>query len=341
MPPEQGAGSELQTGFSRGSADDLYRMRDEIEVHGAALLVVSSADHVHHIDVGGVLRAHRESGAEATVVTAEVTRAEAVHNVAVDVGADGRVLSARDKPEHPVNGTVATELFVLNREVVLAELEQLRRARHDRAGYVADGPSRSARSAETGGSDLADTHLGDLADSLLPALSERGTVLAVPVTGYWKDVGRPEAYLQAHRDLLRGQVDVFAVPGRPVLTAPDGGLPAAIRDGAVVRDSLLGHGATVRGQVERSVIGPGVVIQAGARVVDSVLFEGVLVEAGAAVHTAVLDEGVRIGRGATVGARPRATRLRGGDVTLLGKDAVVRRGTAVQAGGRMEPGSRT
>ncbi|MEE6288913.1 sugar phosphate nucleotidyltransferase [Georgenia sp. MJ173] len=321
MPPEEGAGSAVQSGFAAGSADDLDQMRDDIEQHGAELLVVCSADHVHNVDIARVLAAHREAGAEATMVTAEVGVTEAVHHVVVQTGADGRVTSTAEKPEHPNGGTVAAEIYVLDRRVLLGELERLRRRKHD-----------------TGADD---TGLGDIALHLLPALAARGSLLAQPISGYWKDVGRPEAYLQAHRDLLRGRIDVFSQPHRPVLSAPATGLPSDVRDGATVRDSLLAPGAVVHGEVERSVLGPGVVVQAGARVVDSVLFEGIVVESGATVHTAVLDRRVRVGRDSTVGAAPRARRLRESVVTLVGADAVVRRGTTLDPGARMEPGSTT
>ncbi|HLS45646.1 MAG TPA: sugar phosphate nucleotidyltransferase [Ornithinicoccus sp.] len=322
MAPQEGAGAPSESGFSRGSADDLYLMRDEIARHGADLLVVSSADHVHNIDLESVLRAHEEAGAEATVVTAEVGPVEAGHNVVVRTGAHGLVTAVEDKPEHPQTCTVATEVFVFDRRLVVDELDRLRRERQQ-------------------SSESADTGLGDLADHLLPDLEARGSVMAVPVTGYWKDVGRPEAYLQGHRDLLRGRVDVFSEPGRPVLTAPGPGLPAQVSDGAAVHDSLLSRGAVVRGEVMRSVVGPGVVVQAGARVVDSVIFEDVLVEGGARVHTTVVDSRARIGRNSTVGAEPSATRLREADVTLVGADAIVARGGSLAAGGRMEPGAVT
>ncbi len=61
------------------------------------------------------------------------------------------------------------------------------------------------------------------------------------------------------------------------------------------------YGARVAGQIDNSVIGPGVVVEAGAKVTASVLMNNVLVEAGAVVDRAVLDKQVTVGRRARVG----------------------------------------
>lgn len=322
MVPEESAGAADQSGFSHGNADDLYRLRDQIAVQAPDVVVVSSADHVFRLDLRDVVDAHVAAGAECTVVTSEVSRQEAANNVVVVLGQDGAVTRVVDKPDDPPTTTVAIEVFAYDAPVLLAQLEALRR----RTVHQADDD---------------DTGLGDVADVLLPALVRRGRVRTFPLAGYWRDVGRPEAYLQAHRDLLRGSLDVFDDPAWPVLGQLPTGAPARVAGDGTVVEGLLSTGCVVRGTVERSVLGPGVVVQAGARVVDSVLMGGVVVETGASVATAVVDEQVRIGRGATVGATPAATRLRAEDVTMVGRDSVVRGGTTVPAGGRMEPGSTT
>ena len=53
--------------------------------------------------------------------------------------------------------------------------------------------------------------------------------------------------------------------------------PARVATGAVVEDSLVSPGAWVAGTVERSVLGPGAVVEDGATVRDSVLFSDTVV----------------------------------------------------------------
>jgi glucose-1-phosphate adenylyltransferase len=110
-----------------------------------------------------------------------------------------------------------------------------------------------------------------------------------------------------------------------------------VRSTARVSDSLLSPGCDVAGRVEGSVLGPGVVVEKGARVVDSVLFEDVVVRAGAVVQTSVVDVGCEVGRSARVGAAPSARVAAGDDVVLVGAGSTV--DCVIAAGARLEPGT--
>ena len=318
--PEEGDGPSSESGFSLGNADALLRIRDQIESFGADQVVVISADHVFRCDLDAVLALHRERGAECTVVTSEVTRAEAAHQGVVHADGQGRVSGFDYKPARPSSGVVATEVFVYDAGVLLETLGVLR------AELAADGA-------------LEEDGLGDFGEHLLPRLVERGRVWAVPIGGYWRDVGRPEAFLQAHRDLLAGRIDVFDDATRPVLTRFPELPPAMVRKGAEVVDSVLSPGCDVAGEVVRSVLGPGVRVAAGARVEDSVLFAEVLVEGGARVATSILDTRVVVGQRAAVGAASRRRRATDDEITLVGRDSRVPRRAVVPAGARLEPGT--
>lgn len=318
--PEQGSGAGHDDGFSHGNADDLFRMREAIREFGPDLLIVMSADHVFNLDLRPVMARHLERGAEATVLSAEVGVEEAQQKLVVHTDGSGRVSGVENKPESTTAGTVATEIFLYDAEVVLRVLEELHRGTGDRA------PS-------------ADTGLGDFGEHLIPALVDRGVIYAEPLPGYWKDVGRPGTYLQAHRDLLAGRIDVFGDPQRPVLGQAAPGVPGWVRAGAELDDAMICAGAQVSGRVSRSVIGRRVRVEAGAVVEDSVILDDVVIEHGAVVRTAVIDQGVRVGRGAVVGATPAETRLHDAAITLVGRDSTIARGARIEAGARLEPGT--
>lgn len=329
--PEEGGGGATG-GFSTGNADDLYRIRDEIRRHGAEHVIVTSADSVFVTDLRVLLAAHLDRDATCTILTAEVDPAEAVHKMVVRVGEDpspvdgvegvvSRVVTGVEyKPGTTDATTVATEVCVYRAEDLLALLEQI------------------AREHATGDGDDADTGLGDFGEELVPRLVEGGRVVAVPVGSYWKDVGRPEAYLAAHRDLLDGRVDVFDQPGWPVQTEAGSLPPARVRAGAQIADSLVTHGCDVAGTVRRSVLGPCVRVAAGAVVEDCVVLDGVTIGPGAQLASAVLDSGTVVGDGARVG-RLAGDDLGPDDVTLVGRDSVIGPGVTVDAGARLEPGT--
>jgi glucose-1-phosphate adenylyltransferase len=323
MVPQTGSGTATEDKFAHGNGDLLLRLARDIEAHGASTLVVSSSDHVFSAELDSVITEHRASGLVATVLTAEVSSEEASANVTV-MTRDGLVTELEEKPDEPRTGRVLTELFVYEVKPLLATLREL----------------RAELSADAEGDDSG---IGDFGDHLLPRFVEQQQVRAVPLAGYWRDLGRPSAYLQGHRDLLAGEVDALTAPGRPVISKWQDRTAARLRRGAVVEDSLVSPGCDVAGEVVRSVLGPGVVVEAGARVEDCVLFEDVVVRRGATLTTSLVDERCVIGADATVGPAAGAADGDGapedGSITMLGLESTVGRSVVLPAGSRLEPGT--
>lgn len=321
--PEQQSGDDSgeEDGFAQGNADQLFRIRGQIQEAGCSAVIVMSADQVYELDYRDVLDAHEASGAECTVVTTRCRDAEeAVQHAIVIAGDDGRVSEVDYKPEQARSLDIATEVLVYDTDLLVQALEELHGRLSTQAGE-------------------GDTGLGDFGEHLVPWFVDRGRTHAWAMPGYWMDAGRPETYLQAHRDLLDGTTDVFR-PDWPILTRQPQRVPARVVEGSVVSDSLISSGGRVEGTVRRSVLGPGVVVEPGAEVVDSVLFADVVVRAGARVSWSILDEGVVVGTDAVVGGVPRTRPVPSEKVTMIGHSAKVLAGSTVPLGARVEPRSR-
>jgi glucose-1-phosphate adenylyltransferase len=309
MPPFTGAHGE---GFAEGNADALWRHRELIAEFGADELVVLSADHVERVDLRDVLDAHRDARAAVTMVTTMMPRAEASRFGVAVVGDAGRVREFAYKPDDPPGAddtsTVATEVFVYDTRRLLATLDEL----HDAVARQ-DGDA---------------AHLGDFGHHLLPALVAEGGAHAVAHEGYWRDVGTVDSYWQGHMDLLGERPPLRLDDAAwPVRTAGVVRMPAHLAAGSRVDETLVAPGARVAGTVVCSVLGPGVVVEAGATVRHSVLLHDVVVRRGARVERAVLDDAVEIGADAAVGAA--------GDGAL----AVLGRGVRVAPGEQVAPGT--
>jgi len=168
--------------------------------------------------------------------------------------------------------------------------------------------------------------LQDFGDELIPRLVSEARARAWELDGYWRDLGTPESYWQAHMDLLATEPPlILDDPGWPILTAGLQRPPARIESTARIDSSWVAPGAIVGGHVERSVLGPGVAIADGAVVRDSVLFHDACVERGATLERVIVAESVEIGEDAIVGAACD-------DVTVIGGKAVVQKGETVAAG---------
>ena len=70
--------------------------------------------------------------------------------------------------------------------------------------------------------------------------------------------------------------------------------PALVESGATVTQSLVSPACRVAGRVSRSVLSPGVVVEAGAEVEESVILHDAVIRAGARVHRAIVDAGVEV-----------------------------------------------
>ncbi len=155
-----------------------------------------------------------------------------------------------------------------------------------------------------------------------PKLIASGKRLYAFVTDdYWIDLGRPENYLTAHRDVLSGLMPLLVEPG----ITGDGA--RELRDKrSIVEPVHLDAGTSID---PTATVGPNVVlgrgcwIGAGAVVRESVLWDDVRVGPQAVVEESILASGVRVGAGARIGA-----------------GSVVGHGYTVEDGLEVEEGSR-
>ena len=284
LHPRQGAG---RAGWASGTADGLWRNADLVRQHETEALVVVSADAVYRMDYDRVVDEHLASGAVVTMVTTRVPREEAGRYGVVQVE-DGRVTDYQLKPDEPRSDLVCNEVFVFTPGPTLELLDRLAEEADEEEG------------------------LQDLGHGLLPALVQQGVAREHRFEGYWRDVGTVEAYHASHMDLL-GPDPAFVLddPAWPLLTRGGRRSPSRMLAGARFEDALVSPSTQVAGEVVRSVLSPGVVVEPGALVRDSVLLHDVVVRSGARVDRAVVDAGAEIAADAQVGEQ-------GGEIVLIG-----------------------
>lgn len=216
-----------------------------------------NGDVLTDVDLGEILRFHRDRRAVATIVLTPVEDPSAYGVVPTD--GDGRVQGFIEKPpreEAPTN--------LINAGVYVFEPSVLDRI-----------PAAEVWSAER---------------ALFPDLVAAGEpVYALGTDAYWMDIGTPEKYLQANLDALSGRYRTSAVPspgpgvcvmGRGARVDPDAqvssaclGPGAVVEAGAVVNEAVLLGGAAVGGgaHVTRSILGAGAVVAPGARVAGAAI----------------------------------------------------------------------
>lgn len=283
LAPFSGATGE---GFAEGNSDSLWRHRRRIAASGADVVLVLSADHLYTADLRAVVDEHVATGADLTVVTTR-TAGDASQHAVVESDDDGVVTGFDYKPDEPSTDVVATEIFCFTTDELTGALERL----HD----------------ELGG-------LGDYGEDLVPWFVEHRSTRAVAFEGYWTDMGTLASYWRAHMELVDGTGVELDDPDRPIHSAQPQLVPARVAATGQAVESLLSPGCRVAGTVRHSVIGPEVVVEEGAEVLDCVLLDRVHVTSGVRLTGCVVDVGARL-EGADLGDAS--------SVTLVDADASV------------------
>jgi mannose-1-phosphate guanylyltransferase len=152
---------------------------------------------------------------------------------------------------------------------------------------------------------------------VFPKLASAGSLYGHVDRGYWRDIGTPDSYLQAHFDVLERQLEtkagealgeqyLYISPSAEITSGARVVPPCYIADGVRVgagarvgpltvlgAASVVGEGATVT----EAVVQEGVVIGAHAQVEGSILVRGSSVGAGTQLAGAVLGDSCVVGAG--------------------------------------------
>jgi mannose-1-phosphate guanylyltransferase len=224
-----------------------------------------NGDVLTDMDLAELIARHRETGALGTIALTPVDDPSRYGVVPTDD--DGRVIEFVEKPEPGTapSNWINAGTYVLE-PAVLDQIEAGRKVSIER--------------------------------EVFPALAASGSLYAVHSDAYWIDAGTPEAYRQAHVDLLDGA-------------------RGASTDG-VDASAEVDPSATI----ERSMVGARARVGADATIVGSVVMDDVVVEPGATLRDTIVGARSTIGaatvlEGAVVGFEQQV----GSGLTLV--DALV------------------
>ncbi len=244
---------------------------------------VFNGDVLSDVDLTALAATHAEKGGMGTIFLTPVD--DPRRYGLVELREDGGVASFLEKPgEWEGTALINAGVYVLEPEV----LEMIPRGR-----------------------------LFSIERGVFPPLAAAGSLYGYVDRGYWRDIGTPDSYLQAHFDILERRVDtkiaealgdqyLYVSPSAtvdararvvpPCFVADEVSIAAGARVGPLAvlgARSVVAEGASV---VE-AVVQAGVTIGAHAQVEGSILVRGSSVGAGTQLNGAVLGEGCVIGAG--------------------------------------------
>jgi glucose-1-phosphate adenylyltransferase len=278
----------------RGTADAVYQNLDVLHEMDTEAVLILAADHVYRMDYQKMFDFHKQAGADVTigVVPVPIERAYQFGIVSTDI--DDKIISFQEKPEKPECNLASMGIYIYNTAVL------------DR--YLLKDAL-----------DASSSH--DFGYSVIPRVIKNERVFAYKFDGYWQDIGTPEAYYQAHMDLLSGDFSFNPRNVHPVYNEIDDILRLSQVSRNNIRNSIISENCVVNGLVEDSILSPEVFVAENATVRNSVVMAGAFIGYGSTVCGCIIDEEVEIGEYAQVGSE--AILSGEGQVTIVSSGMVI------------------
>ncbi len=250
---------------------------------------VFNGDVLSDVDLGELGATHVAKGGMGTIFLTPVE--DPRRYGLVELRADGSVASFLEKPgEWEGTALINAGVYVLEPEV----LEMIPRGR-----------------------------LFSIERGVFPKLASAGSLYGYVDRGYWRDIGTPDSYLQAHFDILERAVHTSvgdALGEQYLFISPSARIAAGVR---VVPPCYVADGVRVDAGARigpLAVLGAGAVVGEGATVVEAVVQSGVVIGAHAQVEGSILVAGCSVGAG---------TQLNG---AVLGEACVIGAGNRLAGG---------
>lgn len=284
----------------KGTADAIYQNLNFIEMVDPEYVLILSGDHIYKMDYAWMIEYHKQKKAEATIGVIEVPWEEAPRFGIMNTDEEGKIVEFQEKPENPVSNLASMGIYIFNWKFLKRYLEE-------------------------DAKDNVSSH--DFGKNIIPKmLSDNSRMFSYAFDGYWKDVGTISSLWEANMDLLEEnpQLDLYDSSWR-VYSVNPAMPPHYVSADAKVKKSLISEGAVICGEVENSVIFPGVKIAKGARVVNSVVLPFTQIGENACVDKAVVGQHCVINKNAVI----RAT---DGSITVVPEGEAVSADTEKQVG---------
>lgn len=258
----------------KGTADAIYQNLNFIESVDSEYVLVLSGDHIYTMDYSWMIEAHKMNKAEATIGVIEVPWEEAPRFGIMDTAADGRIREFEEKPAKPKSNLASMGIYVFN------------------TAFLKDYLEADAK-------DTLSSH--DFGKNIIPKmLEDKARLYSYAFDGYWKDVGTIESLWQANMDLLQDEPP-FSMDDTWRIYSSNLALPPHyLGSTAKVRRSMINEGSMIFGEVENTVIFPGVRIGKGAKVKNSVIMPFTTIAENAQVDHAIVAQNCEIAAGAQV-----------------------------------------
>ena len=304
LPPYQrGKSGE----WYKGTANAIYQNINFIDRYDPEYVLILSGDHIYKMDYAEMLAAHKKNKADCTIAVLEVSMEEASRFGIMNTNPDGSVYEFEEKPKHPKSTKASMGIYVFTWNKL-------------RDYLIRDEEDKSSSN--------------DFGKNIIPNMLADGQKLfAYDFSGYWKDVGTISSLWEANMDLLNPESGLEINDRNWKIYARNTALPPQyIGDEAVVTDSIISEGCSIRGNVKKSVVYQGAVIKKGAEVGDSIIMPGAYIGENARISHAIVGWNTVVGKNCVIGAPQEGPVAGEWKIAVVGPEMELEKNSVVREG---------
>ncbi len=255
--------SDSSASFYRGSADAIYKNIDFLEKSYEEFAVLANGDCVCKIDFQDVIAQHASSKADITIVTQKNTRGldmTLLGNVVLDD--DGRVLELVEQPLEPYSDIYFTGIYVLRRKFLIEILKK-----------------------------MASDYRYKLREDLLARHVKQLHIQSYNLESYWCTIHTTDLYFKSNMDFLNDEIRHSMLREAPfIYTKPKDLPPVKYNFNSTVKNSIVGRGTIVDGNILDSVVFRDVKIGANSTIRNSIVMELCTIGDNVHLENVILDK---------------------------------------------------
>jgi len=285
-----------------GSADAVFQNINYVDSYNPDYVLVLGGDHIYKMNYSQMLSVHKKNKSNVTVAVLEVPFEEAGRFGIMNCNEDGSIYEFEEKPTNPKSNLASMGIYIFSWPYLREALIKSDQLYND----------------------------SDFGKHIIPMFLEQGHKLfAYRFNDYWKDVGTIESYWQSNMELI-DTVPEFNLYDDfwKIYTSKDHQPPQYTSENAVIKRSLISEGCEIYGEVVNSILGTGVIVMQGAKIVDSIIMSNCIINGNAALERCIIDENSTVGADTIIGTgenipNTEAPKIYDSGITVIGENTII------------------
>jgi glucose-1-phosphate adenylyltransferase len=263
LPPYSQTG-----GIYKGRLDALNNVWSFVEHSSAKYVIMSNCDVITTIDFNPVLKQHKETKADITLVYSKGTYDSEKNSCAtvLQFDEDNRLRDVLVDPQISGECNLWLEMFIISKDFLKK--------------IVFEAASRNQSS---------------FTREILQGKKDEYKIMGFEHKAFFTKIDSVQSYYQANRLLLESEKkNALFKPNLPVYTKIGDNGPVKYGLEANVKNSLIADGCVIEGTVENSILFRGVKVGKGTTVRNCVLLQGTKVGNNCSISSVITDKNVEI-----------------------------------------------